>query len=84
MPYYPPNRRNRPFPPTYNQGFGSPYQGMQQGMQEQPFYYPTQQPQASRFGRLPNHLNTIMGHAGRISYGVNMLRQVGSLISFFR
>lgn len=80
MPYYPPNPRNRPFPPTYNQGFGPPYQGMQQ----QPFYFPTQQAPASRFGRLPSHLNTIMGHAGRISYGVNMLRQMGSLISFFR
>ncbi|MFJ7736264.1 hypothetical protein ACIQ2D_07940 [Lysinibacillus sp. NPDC097287] len=80
MPYYPPNSRKRPLPPAYRQGYGPPYQGMQ----EQPFYYPNQQSPVSRFGRLPSHLNTIMGHAGRISYGVNMLRQMGSLISFFR
>ena len=80
MPFYPPNRRNRPFPPTYRQDFGPPYQSMQ----EQPFYYPPQQPPVSRFGRLPANLNTIMGHAGRISNGVNMVRQMGSLIRFFR
>lgn len=80
MSFYPPNRRNRPIPPTYRQGFGPTYQSMQQ----KSFYYPPQQPQAFRYGSLPNNLNTMMGHAGRIMYGVNMVRQVGSLLSLFR
>lgn len=70
MPFYPPNR----------QGFRPPYSGMQQ----QPFYIPTQQPPPSRFGQLPDQLNTLMGHAGKISYGVNMIRQVGAIVSLFR
>lgn len=80
MPFYPPNRRNRSYQPRYSPGFRSPYQGMQQ----QPFFDPTQQPAPSRFGQLPDHLNTLMGHAGKISYGVNMIRQVGAIVSLFR
>lgn len=78
MAFYPPNRRSRSFQPPY--GYDPPYQRLQQ----QPFYYPTQQHPTARFGRLPDNLNTIIGHAGRISYGVNMIRQVGSLLSLFR
>ncbi|MEK4628554.1 MAG: hypothetical protein ABS944_12900 [Solibacillus sp.] len=67
-----------------------------QGWQEQPNFYPNgglqgnQQYyqnngfQNSRFGNLPNHLNTIMGHAGTITNGVNMMRQLSSIMSLFR
>ncbi|WP_107923763.1 hypothetical protein [Lysinibacillus parviboronicapiens] len=80
MPFYPPNPRRRPLPQRYRQGFGSSYQGRQ----EQPFFYPMQQPQAFKFGNLPDSLNAIMGHAGTITNGVNMLRQMGSLLSLFK
>ncbi|MCL1699299.1 hypothetical protein [Lysinibacillus sp. Bpr_S20] len=79
MPFYPPNSRMRPFPPGYRQGFGPPMQG-----RRQPFFHPNQQPQTSRFGRLPQHINTIMGHAGTITNGVGMLRQMGAFLNFFR
>lgn len=80
MPFYPPNPRMRPFPPRYRQGFGPPIQGRR----GQPFFNHYQQPQTSRFGRLPQHLNTIMGHAGTITNGVGMLRQMGAFLNFFR
>jgi len=80
MPFFQPNPRRRPSPPSYRQSFGPPYRGRQ----EQPYFYPNQQPQVSRFGRLPNHVNTLMRHAGTISYGVNMIRQMGSFLSIFR
>ncbi|WP_230875113.1 hypothetical protein [Lysinibacillus cavernae] len=51
---------------------------------QQPYYSPNQQMQGSRLGNLPDHLNTIMGHAGTITNGVNMLRQMGALLSLFR
>ncbi|MGE7696493.1 hypothetical protein ACQKNC_20750 [Lysinibacillus sp. NPDC094177] len=82
MPFYPPNPRMRPFPPRYRQGFGPP--PPMQGRREQPFFYPNQQHQTSRFGRLPQHINTIMGHAGTITNGVGMLRQMGAFLNFFR
>lgn len=80
MALYPPNPNRRPFPPRYRQGFGPP----NQIRQVQPFSYPNYQPQASRFGRLSDNLNTIMGHAGSITNGVNMLRQVGAFLSMLR
>ncbi|WP_397537141.1 hypothetical protein [Rummeliibacillus pycnus] len=89
MPFYQPDPRRRPLPPRNRQGFGPPNQGRQgfgppnQGRQGQRFFDPNQRPQSnvSRFERLPDHLNTIMGHAGTIKNGVNMVRQIGS---FFR
>ncbi len=78
--FFPPNPGRGPFPPRYRQSFGPPNLGRQQ----QPFHYPNQQPQTSRFGRIPQHLNTIMGHAGTITNGIGMLRQMGSLLRFFR
>ena len=80
MPFYPPNRRNPFFQPSNQQNFRSPYSGMPQ----QPFYFPPQQPPPSRFGQLPEQLNTLMGHADKISYGVSMIRQVGAIVSLFR
>lgn len=80
MPFYPPNRRSPSFQPPNRQGFRSPYSGMQQ----HPFYGPPQQQPPSRFGQMPQQLNTLMGHADKISYGVNMIRQVGAIVSLFR
>ncbi len=79
MPYFPPNPRRGPIQPRYRQGYGP-----SQGRFVQPFYYPYQQPQTSRVGRLPQHLNTLMGHAGTITNGVNMIRQMGYFLSLFR
>ncbi|WP_431026986.1 hypothetical protein [Lysinibacillus sp. LZ02] len=94
MRFYPPDNRRRPISPMYRQRFGPPTQMRRPGNpffvpnqmrgQEQFFYSPYQQPQFSQFGRLPEHLNAIMGHAGTITNGVNMLRQMGALLSMFR
>lgn len=80
MPYFQPNARRGPYPPNNRQYFGPPFRGRM----VQPYYSPNQQQQGSRLGNLPDHLNTIMGHAGTIKNGVNMLRQMGALLSLFR
>lgn len=38
----------------------------------------------SNFERLPEQLNSIAGHMGTITQGINIMRQVGSLLSMFR
>lgn len=86
--YYPNRFRRR------DDSYSYPYQ---YSRQPQPYYYPEQymrydssvgnsseRPQVSRFGRLPDHLNTLMGHAGTIQNGVNMMRQFSSLLGMFR
>lgn len=80
MPYFQPNFRRGPYLPSNRQYFEPPFRGRMM----QPSYYPNQQYQPSRLGNLPNHLNTIMGHAGTITNGVNMLRQMGAFLSLFR
>ncbi|MGG0658346.1 hypothetical protein [Rummeliibacillus pycnus] len=87
----PPNQGRQGFgPPNQGrQGFGLPNQGRQgfgppyQGRQEQRFFDPNQRQNVSSFGRLPDHLNTIMGHAGTIKNGVNMMREIGSFLRSF-
>ncbi len=81
MPYFHPNARRGPYPPSNRQYFGPPFRGR---LVQQPYYSPNQQSQGLRLGNLPDHLNTIMGHAGTITNGVNMLRQMGSLLSLFK
>ncbi|MGN7476950.1 hypothetical protein ACTHOQ_03770 [Solibacillus silvestris] len=51
-----------------------------QGQQFNPY------PQApnSRYGGLSDNLNTMMGHVGTITNGINMMRQVGAMLSLFR
>lgn len=73
------------FGPNQQQPFFDPYGRQQQPEfnQQGPFQQQQQQ-QPSRFGRLPDTLNTLMGHAGTITNGVNMMRQFGSLLSLFR
>lgn len=79
MPYFQPNYRRGVYPSNQIGTFGPPFRGRTM----QPNYPPNQQFQAPRIGRLPD-LNTIMGHAGTITNGVNMLRQMGALLSLFR
>lgn len=81
MPFYPPPNMRRRTPPPYRQGFRTPDQFRRQ---RQPFLYPNQQLSQFRNGGLPNHLNTLMGHVGTITNGVNMMRQIGSIMSIFR
>lgn len=81
MPFYPPPNPRGRAPQPYRQGFRAPNQFRRQG---QPFFYTNQQPPQFRNGGLPNHLNTIMGHVGTITNGVNMMRQIGSIMSLFR
>lgn len=79
MPFYPPPTPRRRVPQRYRQDFRTPQQFRRQG--QPPFFYTNQQPP---YGGLPNHLNTIMGHVGTITNGVNMMRQLGSFMSLFR
>lgn len=82
MPFYPPNPRRRPFSPVYRQRGGPPNQMRRPNNS---FHNPNrQQSQGFRFERLPEHFNTIMGHAGTIKNGVNMIRQFGSILGLFR
>ena len=94
-PYYniPPGQP-QPFynnPPGQQQPFYNPGPYQQQQPFNGPYYqqpfnnqYFQQQPQGSNFGRLPDQLNRIMGHAGTITNGVNMMRQMGAIFSLFR
>lgn len=73
-----------------------PFFTSNQGRQEPPFFSPNGnwqgQPnmyqnnpyQPPGLGALPDHLNTIMGHAGTVTNGLNMVRQLGSFMSLFR
>ena len=69
QPYYNPNDRQQPF-------------ANQNGSQEQQFnpYNRQQQGRPS----LMDGLNTLMGHADTLSNGVNMMRQMGSILGFLR
>ena len=86
--YYPPRFRRREDSYAYPS---------QYSRQRQPYYYPEQymgydspvrnsneRPRPSRIGRLPEHFNTLMGHAGTLQNGINMMRQFSSLLGMFR
>ena len=96
----PPFRRQAPFNPQGNPmgGQGNPYfnpnpfgnQGQpffgsdQFGMQDPAAYNPNQPFGAPRSRGLGGQLNTLMGHMGTVTNGVNMLRQLGSIMTMFR
>ncbi|QFF97559.1 hypothetical protein PB01_01310 [Psychrobacillus glaciei] len=82
MPFYPPNPRRRPFSPVYRQRGGPPNQMRRPNNSFR--YSNQQQSQGSRFERLPGHFKNIMGHVGTVKTGVNMIRQVGSILGLFR
>ena len=78
MPFFPPNPGREPFPPGHRQRFGPPNRKRRQ---PRPFYTtPYQQGPTSRF----QGLRTVMGHVGKVTNGVNTLRQMGSFLKFFR
>lgn len=71
-----PQQRREPYPPYYPQ---NPNYGPQQ-----PFN-PYQQIQGPGYGGgLSDNLNTIMGHVGTVTNGINAMQQVGSLMNLFR
>ncbi len=77
MPFYPPNPRRRPFSPGNSSRFGSPNR-MRRQPRLRPFSNSTQ-----KAPRLQG-LQKVMGHVGTVTNGVNMLRQMGSFLKFFK
>lgn len=72
-----PQQRREPYPPFYPQN-------PNYGPQQQPFN-PYQQMQGPGYGGgLSDNLNTIMGHVGTVTNGINAMQQVGSLMNLFR
>ena len=84
--YYSPNQFRRPDQANfYAEQFRRQYYPPNQyTRQDSPFSNPYEQQRPSRFGRLPQHFNTLMGHAGTLQNGVNMMRQISSLLGMFR
>ena len=76
-----PNEFARP-----REAFYPPYPvNARQGQQQANFYPPQpQQQQGSRFSGLSDNLNTMMGHVGTITNGINTMRQVGAMLNLFK
>ena len=65
--------------------FYPPYSvDQRQGQQQFNPYAQPQQQQGSRFSGLSDNLNTMMGHVGTITNGINTMRQVGAMLNLFR
>ena len=79
--FAPPYQGQQFGPPYQGQQFGAPYQGQQFGP---PYNNRGNQSSPGVLGNLPNHINTLMGHAGTIRNGYTMMRQLGSVIGLFR
>lgn len=76
-----PNEFARPREAFYPQYPVNPRQGQQQF---NPNPQQQQQQQGSRFSGLSNNLNTMMGHVGTITNGINTMRQVGAMLNLFK
>lgn len=72
-----PNEFSRPRDSFYSPYPNDPRQGQQQ-------FNPNSQAPGSRLGGLTDNLNTMMGHVGTITNGVNTMRQVGAMLNLFR
>ena len=95
-PVYPNSRWQQEFNSPVNpyasqqQPFSNPYDRQQQPLidpydrQQQPFFNPYDRQQPSGRPSLMDGLNTLMGHAGTVTNGVNTMRQIGSLLGFLR
>lgn len=74
--------------PYQRQQFGAPYQGQQFGQindnRWNPSFMSPNNSSPGTLGNLPNHINTLMGHASTIQGGYNMMRQLGSFMGLFR
>ncbi len=69
MPFNPPRRDRRPYPPSRRQSASGFSRNRSQ--------------QAPSLG-LSGHVKSIMGHVGKVRNGINMMRQIGSILKFFR
>lgn len=70
------------FYPSPNQFRGqNQYTAPPNQFESTPYFNPYEQPP---YGRAPTNLNTMMGHVGTITNGINMMRQIGGLMSLFR
>jgi hypothetical protein len=92
---YPMARQGFGPPQMSNQRFGSPRNNAfsqrqdyapypmdpRQGQQQ---FTPYQQEAAPRNASFSDNLNTMMGHVGTITNGLNAMRQVGSMFNLFR
>ncbi|MEK5079149.1 hypothetical protein MKX73_09540 [Solibacillus sp. FSL W7-1436] len=76
-----PNEFARP-----REAFYPPYPVNPRQGQQQFNLYPQQQQQqqGSRFSGLSDNLNTVMGHVGTITNGINTMRQVGAMLNLFK
>lgn len=75
-----PNEFARP-----REAFYPPYPvNPRQGQQQFNLYPQQQQQQGSRFSGLSDNLNTVMGHVGTITNGINTMRQVGAMLNLFK
>ena len=84
--YYYPNQFRRPDNTNfYAEQFRRQYYPPNQyTRQDAPFSNSYEQLRPSRFGRLPEHFNTLMGHAGTLQNGINVMKQISSLLGMFR
>ncbi len=80
-PPYPGGQGPSFFPPNFG-GQGQSFFPPNTGGQGQ--FFSNHNSSQGRFGNLPNHINTLMGHAGTINNGLNMMRQFSSLMGLFR
>lgn len=74
-----PNEFARP-----REAFYPPYPVNARQGQQQFNPYPQQQQQGSRFSGLSDNLNTVMGHVGTLTNGINTMRQVGAMLNLFK
>ena len=94
---YPMPRQNYGPPQMSEQRFGPPRNNAFSRRQDYPSYpmdsrqgqpqfnpYQQQQMPNTRQGNLSDNLNTMMGHVGTITNGINAMRQIGSIFSMFR
>ena len=72
-------QQNYFYPPNQENSFG-----INQWQQQQQPFNPYQQIPNQQFNGMPDNLNRIMGHVQTITNGINMVSQVGSLMSLFR
>lgn len=77
----------RSFPQRNRKVFGPPYRGQQFSQmydnRNSSFMSPNNS-SSGILGNLPNHINTLAGHASTIKNGYNLMRQLGSVMRLFR
>lgn len=83
--YYPDQFRRSENPNFYAEQFTRQYYHPTQNIgPDSQFSNYAEQPRFSRLAKLPDQFNTLMGHAGTIQNGLNMMRQFGSFLGRFR